>query len=68
MSPIHGQKEADKIKHNLHRYVRAMREAGKEPTALYVTQHQFDILRAAALEGADWKPRFMGFEVKVESQ
>jgi hypothetical protein len=61
-------KEADKIKHNLHRYVRAMRDQGKEPTALYVTKQQFDILRAAAGEGPGYKPRFMGIEVKVESQ
>lgn len=59
-------READKIKHNLHRYVKAMRDAGKEPTALYVTKQQFDTLRAEAKEGPDYKPRFMNLEVKVE--
>ncbi|MDH3376149.1 MAG: hypothetical protein OEQ39_04165 [Gammaproteobacteria bacterium] len=60
-------READKIKHNLHRYVRAMRDQGKEPTALYVTKHQFGTLRAEAKESSDsFRPRFMGIEIKVE--
>ena len=56
---------ADAIKQNLKRYVDHMTGQGKKPTALYVTKAQFDILRADAKHpGNDYRPRFMGIEVK----
>jgi hypothetical protein len=58
-------KQGDAIKLQLKKYVDAMRAQGKEPSALYLTKAQFDVLRAEAGGGPDWKPRLMGFEVKV---
>jgi len=57
--------KSDSVKEHLIKYINAMKSTGKEPSALYVSKQQYEDLRAAAKGGADWKPRFQGYEVRV---
>lgn len=58
---------ADAVKEHMARYVARMREIGKEPSCIVVTAAQWDILRSEVGEKPEnFKPRFMGIEVKKE--
>lgn len=58
---------SDKVKESMAKYVHRMRELGKEPSQIVVTKAQFDVLRSAAGEKkGEFRPRFMGIEVKSE--
>lgn len=60
-------RQSDAVAQQMKKYVDAMRSMGKEPSTIYVTKEQYDILRAAAKAPIDdFKPRFMGIEVKRE--
>lgn len=59
--------QADAVKKHMKKYVDTMRGLGKEPSAIYVTKDQYDILRAAAKAPVDnFNPRFMNIEVVEE--
>ena len=60
-------RQSDAVAQQMKKYVDAMRTMGKEPSVMYVTKDQYDILRAAAKAPVDnFRPRFMGIEVKRE--
>ena len=58
---------ADKVVADINRYIDAMRDQGKMPSVVYITQQQYnDLEKARNLNGTkNWKPRIRTIPIEV---